>query len=41
MPFRSKSQSRFLHAIKPEIAKEFAEKTKNLNKLPEKKKKKT
>lgn len=37
MPFKSKAQARYLHAVKPELAKEFAEKTLNIKKLPEKK----
>jgi len=40
MPFKSKSQARFLFSQKPEIAKEFVSKTKNIKKLPEKKKSK-
>ena len=36
MPFKSKSQQRFLFATKPSIAKEFAKETKNMKKLPEK-----
>jgi len=39
MPFKSKSQMRFLYAKHPEVAKEFAEKTKSIAKLPEKKEK--
>jgi hypothetical protein len=37
MPFKSKAQQGFLYAKKPEIAKEFAEKTpkKAYKKLPE------
>jgi len=34
-PFRSKSQQRFMFSQHPEIAKEFAEHTKNFSKLPE------
>jgi hypothetical protein len=41
MPFKSKAQARFLFAKKPKIAKEFAEKTKSIKKLPNKVKKKT
>lgn len=41
MPFKSKSQMRFLFSQKPEIAKEFESKTKNFKKLPIKIKKKT
>ena len=40
MPFRSKAQARFMHAVHPEIAKEFMEKTISIKKLPEHKKKK-
>lgn len=40
MPFKSKAQARFLRAVKPQIAKEFAEKTANMASLPHKKKKK-
>lgn len=36
MAFVSKAQARFLFSQKPTIAKEFAEKTKNFKKLPEK-----
>lgn len=39
MPFKSKSQQRFLFAKKPSIAKEFASKTSNFKSLPEKVKK--
>lgn len=35
MPFKSKAQERFMFAKHPEIAKEFAEKTPNMKKLPE------
>ena len=35
MPFKSKSQAKYLYALKPEIAKEFAMKTKSLKELPE------
>ena len=38
MPFKSKAQARFLFSQKPKIAKEFASKTKNFKKLPERKK---
>ena len=34
-PFKSKAQQRFLFANKQKIAKEFADKTKNIKKLPE------
>lgn len=37
MPFKSKAQMRFLYAKHPEVAKEFAEKTPSIKKLPEKK----
>jgi len=40
MPFVSKAQARFMFARHPKIAKEFASKTANIKKLPEKKKKK-
>jgi len=36
MPFKSQAQRRYLFALKPEIAKEFADKTKNISALPEK-----
>lgn len=39
MPFKSKSQQRFLFAKHPRIAKKFAKET-NFSNLPEKKKKK-
>lgn len=35
MPFRSKAQQRFLFARHPEVAREFAEKTKSFASLPE------
>ena len=35
MPFKSKAQARYLFAVKPEIAKEFAEKTASIKALPE------
>jgi len=38
MSYTSKSQMRYLSALKPEIAKEFMSKTKNIKKAPEKKK---
>lgn len=38
MPFKSKAQKKFLYAVKPEIAKEFEEKTKKMALLPKKKK---
>jgi len=40
MPFQSKAQARYLFALKPEIAKEFAAKTKKMASLPEHKGKK-
>jgi len=40
MPFKSKAQSRYLHAVKPELAKEFARKTISMKSLPEKVQKK-
>lgn len=39
-PFESKAQARYMFAVKPELAKEFAEKTKSMKKLPEHVKKK-
>ena len=33
-PFKSKSQMRYLYSQKPEIAKEFADKTTDYKKLP-------
>ena len=36
MPFKSKAQSRYLFATEPKIAKEYAAKTPNMKKLPEK-----
>ena len=38
--FKSKAQSRWMWANDPEMAKEFASKTKSIKKLPEKVKKK-
>lgn len=35
MPLKSKAQMRYLFAKKPEIAKEFADATPNIKKLPE------
>ena len=40
MPFKSKSQRRFMYARKPKLAKEFEEETSKKAKLPEKVKKK-
>jgi hypothetical protein len=40
MPFKSKAQQKYLFAKKPEVAKEFAEKTTNYKALPEHVKKK-
>lgn len=39
MPFKSKAQMRYLYANEPEVAKEFASKTKNPKALPERAKK--
>ena len=36
MPFKSKAQQRYLFATKPKLAEEFARKTKNFKKLPNK-----
>lgn len=35
MPFKSKAQARYLFAKEPEVAEEFATKTKSIKKLPE------
>lgn len=40
MPFKSKAQARYLYALEPAVAKEFASKTVNMKKLPEHVKKK-
>ena len=40
MPFKSKQQVKYLFAKNPSLAKEFAEKTLSIKKLPDKKKKK-
>lgn len=40
MPFKSKSQARYMFAKEPDIAREFADKTKSIKSLPEKVKKK-
>jgi hypothetical protein len=40
MPFKSQAQRRYLYNLKPELAKEFAEKTVKMANLPEKVKKK-
>jgi hypothetical protein len=40
MPFKSKAQARYLFAKEPEVAREFADKTKSIKRLPEKVKKK-
>lgn len=40
MPFKSKAQAHYMFAVKPELAKEFAAKTKSIAKLPEHVKKK-
>ena len=34
MPFKSKAQAKFMFAKKPELAKEFAEATPSIKKLP-------
>ncbi len=39
MPMKSIKQARFLFSQKPDIAKEFASKTKDFKKLPEQKEK--
>lgn len=39
MPFKSQAQRKYLYSQKPEIAKEFAEKTPKGKKLPKKLKK--
>ena len=39
MPFKSKSQAGWMFANHPEMAKEWAEKTVNMKKLPERAKK--
>ncbi len=39
MPFKSKAQAKFMFAKKPELAKEFASKTKSIKALPNKVKK--
>lgn len=36
MPFKSRKQMRYLYATNPEVAKEFASKTKSIKSLPEK-----
>lgn len=40
MPFKSKSQMRWMYATHPEMAKRWEKETKNEKRLPEKKKKK-
>lgn len=40
MPFKSKSQARYLYAVHPDIADEFAKKTLSIKTLPEHAKKK-
>lgn len=35
MPFKSKSQAKFMYAVHPELAKEFASKTASIKRLPE------
>lgn len=39
MPFKSKAQMRYMWSQHPEMAKEWAEHTPSIQKLPEKKKK--
>lgn len=34
MPFKSQAQQKFMYAVKPELAKEFAKKTLAMSKLP-------
>jgi hypothetical protein len=41
MPFKSKAQAKYMFAKHPEIAKEFADATPSIKKLPEHVKKKT
>lgn len=36
MPFKSQAQARYMFAKHPQLAKEFAAKTKNIKALPEK-----
>ncbi len=36
MPFKSKAQARFMYATMPDKAKQWADKTPNMKKLPEK-----
>ena len=40
MPFKSKAQMRYMFAKHPKIAKEWADKTRNIKSLPQYKKKK-
>jgi hypothetical protein len=40
MPFKSKAQAKYMFAKHPEIAKEFADKTPSIKRLPEHVKKK-
>lgn len=40
MPFKSQAQARYMFSQHPEIAKEFASKTKSIKALPEKVKRK-
>lgn len=35
MPFKSAAQARFMYAVHPRLAKEFAEHTKDFKRLPE------
>lgn len=39
MPFKSKAQAKYMFANMPKKAKEWAKKTKNMKRLPNKKKK--
>lgn len=41
MPFKSQAQARYMFAKHPEIAKEFASKTKSIKSLPQHSKKKS
>jgi hypothetical protein len=40
MPFKSKAQAKYMFSQKPELAQEFADKTKSIKALPNKVKKK-
>jgi hypothetical protein len=35
MPFESKAEARYMYAVHPKLAKEFAAKTKSIKALPE------